>query len=143
MKLNKNEMTTENYTELADYANKNDMIIEDKGTYWETITPTPLSLSEQASTMSMTKAEFLILVTGLTKTMPAPVTLEAIEALLAGDSDIRMRFTYANSVERNHPMLDGVSETFGVSAEMLDIMFVNKDVLIHAIDNNLSIPTEF
>ncbi len=87
------------------------------------------TLSEQASTVSMTKAEFLLLVTNLT-----PITLADIETYLETDADIKIRFTYANSVERNHPMLEGASAVFNVTPQLLDIMFVNKDELIRKID---------
>ncbi len=136
MKLNKPH-TTEEFAEFVIKANEQELVIEDKGEYFEAKALMPLSLAEQAKDLSMTKAEFLILVTGLTKNMPTPITLEAIEAMLAANSDIRMRFSYANTVERSHPMLDGVSANFGVAPELLDIMFINKAELIYKIDNNL------
>ncbi len=87
------------------------------------------SLAEQAQSVSMTKAEFLLLVTNLT-----PITLAQIEEYINSDDDLKIRFTYANSVERNHPMLYAASAVFNVTPELLDIMFVNKDVLITKID---------
>ncbi len=87
------------------------------------------TLSKQASNLSMTKAEFLLLVTNL-----SPITLAQIEEYVESDPDIKIRFTYANSVERDHPLLDGASETFGITPELLDIMFVNKDELIAKIN---------
>ncbi len=96
------------------------------------------TLHEQACAMQLTKREFLKLVIGLTADFPTPITLTMIEDYVAqADDNIRLEWTYANHIERNHPMLDVVSASFGISAEMLDIMFVNKDDLLHKLDNNL------
>ncbi len=97
--------------------------------------PEPPTMAEMAKGLMMTKAEFLILVTGLTKDFETPITLEAIETYLANDADIRMRFTYANHVERSHPLLNTVTESFGITTDLLDIMFVQKDELIKQIES--------
>ncbi len=112
--------------------------------------PPPPSLHEQALQIQLTKREFLKLVIGLTADMTHPetgqslaITLAAIEAYVAGADDaIRLEWTYANHIERAHPMLDVVSASFGISAEMLDIMFVNKDALLYKIDNGLPLHEE-
>ncbi len=96
------------------------------------------SLHEQATNVQLTKREFLKLVIALTKDTPNPITLALIESYVAAATDdIRLEWDYATYVERKHPLLDTVSASFGISPELLDIMFVNKDDLLHKIDNAL------
>ncbi len=111
--------------------------------------PADPALHERAQNIQMTKREFLKLVIALTKDMmhpetgePMEITLGMIEAYVASASDeIRLEWDYATYIERKHPLLDTVSASFGISSDMLDIIFVNKDELLHKIDNGLPLHT--
>ncbi len=97
-----------------------------------------VSMHELALNTQLTKREFLKLVLALTKQLPNSITLLAIESYVASASDdIRLEWDYATYVERNHPLLNDVAADFGITADMLDIIFVQKDELLYKIDNNL------
>ncbi len=92
-------------------------------------------LNEQALRISLTKREFLKIILALTASMPNPVTLAQIESYVATAPDsIRLEWDYATYIERSHPALDGVANDFGITAEMLDIVFVNAQEFLRKID---------
>ncbi len=132
---------TDDYQELAaaDYATEVAPFVA----LWEAekarlesliVEPPELNIAERAATVQMTQREFILLVETLTAQTPGmtPITwTEHIKpAIYAMDNDTIRDWELASYVERSNPFLVPAAAHFGFSADLLDIMFANKDALL-------------
>ncbi len=130
------------YQQVAEWCNANQTVTieaqEDESYKIVAVeVPPPLSLHEQAMQISMPKNEFIKIAIALTADMPNPVTLQSIMAFVEADENIYIDFMLANTVERNNPLLDGVTAQYGEEfVQYLDYIFVYKDYFLDKIAKN-------